>query len=126
MEKPPDSFPSSWLPAFFPAARSSPEEAVCSLTSLSLVVSIAGACKGEGGGKKKKKKKSFSTTRNPCSTAFGVSCLFPTLEKEIVIKGKKKQWAKREKKGKKKNWGWGEEKKKKKKNKEKKKKPVQA
>lgn len=61
-----------FLPAWFlPAARSSPDEAVCSLTSLSLVVSIAGACKGEGG--EKEKKKSFSTTRNPCSTAFGLS-----------------------------------------------------
>lgn len=46
-----------FLPAWFlPAARSSPDEAVCSVTSLSLVVSIAGACEGEGGEKKEKKK----------------------------------------------------------------------
>lgn len=45
-----------FLPAWFlPAARSSPDEAVCSVTSLSLVVSIAGACEGEGGEKKRKK-----------------------------------------------------------------------
>lgn len=47
-----------FLPAWFlPAARSSPDEAVCSVTSLSLVVSIAGACEGEGGEKKKREKK---------------------------------------------------------------------
>lgn len=81
----PRQLPRSCLPAFFPAARSSPDEAVCSLTSLSLVVSIAGACKDEGGGKKKKKKKkSFSTTRNPCSTAFGLSCVsFPPWKKKF-------------------------------------------
>lgn len=46
-----------FLPAWFlPAARSSPDEAVCSVTSLSLVVSIAGACEGEGGEKKREKK----------------------------------------------------------------------
>lgn len=72
-----------FLPAWFlPAARSSPDEAVCSVTSLSLVVSIAGACEGEGG-EKKEKKKSFSTTRNPCSySSPSLPCLFPTMEKK--------------------------------------------
>lgn len=104
-----------FLPAWFlPAARSSPDEAVCSVTSLSLVVSIAGACEGEGG-EKKEKKKSFSTTRNPCSySSPSLPCLFPTMEKKINFNKKKRKetMGKQKKKGKEKNW---EKKKKKKK-----------
>lgn len=72
-----------FLPAWFlPAARSSPDEAVCSVTSLSLVVSIAGACEGEGGEKKKRKKNPLAQLGILAVTALRLSRVsFPPWKK---------------------------------------------